>query len=310
MQKPLKKTKNKVLVLSGGFSSERKVSLMTGKCVSDALIKCGYEVVFHDLTSGLDLIKTLNVEKPDVVFNALHGVWGEDGSVQSFLDFLQIPYTHSGMEASVIGMSKLLTKQICLANDIKTAPYEVMTFQELKLKGSCLVYPYVIKPIHGGSSIGVHIIRHPDDLNEVCYKNENCDLMVEKFIPGKELAVAVIDGKACTVTELRPLTPFYDYHAKYTQGLTEHILPADIPQDKLNLAMRTAEKVHHLLGCDSISRTDLRYNEEDGLVVLEINTNPGMTKLSLVPEQASYCGLSYEKLCQILVENAKCRKIE
>lgn len=297
----------KILVLSGGFSAEREVSLVSGKNVAQALKASGYQVVEHDLISTQGLLNVLKSEKPDVVFNALHGNWGEDGAIQAFLDFMQIPYTHSGMEASLVGMNKLMTKKICEKNAIKTAPSEAMTFAEYKAKGTSLAYPYVVKPRNDGSSVGVFIVRSKEDEAEVFYEDENRDLLIEKFIAGHELTVAVIDGKACAVTELKPNTEFYDYKAKYTNGMTNHVLPAQIPEKVAQTAMAYAEKIHKLLDCNTVSRSDFRYNEQDGVVFLEINTNPGMTSLSLVPEQAKYIGISYEKLCSLLVEKAKCR---
>lgn len=302
--------KKKVLVLMGGFSAERDVSLVSGKGVTTALKNCGYEVIEHDLTDVYKFMNILKNEKPDVVFNALHGNWGEDGAIQSFLDLLQIPYTHSGMEASLLGMNKHVTKQICLENDIKTAPYEAMTFKEYKEKGTAVLYPYVVKPRNDGSSVGVFIVRTDKDKNEVFYEDEAREILVEKFIAGKEITVAVIDDKPLAVTELQPTVGFYDYKAKYTDGATRHILPANINKDAYKTAMDYALKVHRLLKCNTLSRSDFRYNEQDGVVFLEINTNPGMTPLSLVPEQAKYIGMSYEDICKKLVENAKCRKIK
>lgn len=302
--------KKKVLVLKGGFSSERDVSLVSGKGVAKALKNCDYNVIEHDLTSIPDFIKTLENEKPDVVFNALHGNWGEDGAIQSFLDLLQIPYTHSGMEASLLGMNKQITKQICVENNIKTAAYEAMTFKEYKEKGTAVLYPYVVKPRNDGSSVGVYIVKTDEDRKKVFYEEDDREILVEKFIDGKEITVAVIDDKPIAVTELKPLTEFYDYAAKYTDGITTHVLPANIDKDAYNTAMDYALKVHKLLKCNTLSRSDFRYNPEDGVVFLEINTNPGMTPLSLVPEQAKFVGMSYEDVCKKLVENAKCRKIK
>lgn len=299
----------KVLVLSGGFSAEREVSLTSGKGAAVALRNKGYQVVEHDLQSGAEFFKVLCQEKPDVVFNALHGNWGEDGEIQGFLDILQIPYTHSGLEASVIGMDKRLCKELCANVGIKTAPYQALRFAEFKQSGTMLSYPYVVKPQRDGSSIGVFIVKNDEDKKRVFYQDENRALLVEKYIAGQEITVSVIDGKACGVTELRPQTNFYDYHAKYTEGVVRHILPAEIPQEALKTAKMYAEKIHDILKCNTVSRSDLRYNEEDGVVFLEVNTNPGLTPLSLVPEQAKYIGISYEDLCQKLVENARCRKI-
>lgn len=300
----------KILVLSGGFSAEREVSLVSGKGAAEALRECGYEVIEHDLTSVPEFLKVLQEQKPAAVFNALHGNWGEDGEIQGFLDMLQIPYTHSGLAASFLGMNKLLTKEICRINGIKTADYRTLTYGEFKKRGAGMDFPYVLKPQSDGSSVGVFIVKNKEDEGKVCYDDEACGLLAEKYIAGKELTVAVIDGKACAVTELRPVKGFYDYKAKYTNGATMHILPAEIDERTAKTAMEYAEKIHKLLGCNTLSRSDFRYNDDDGVVFLEINTNPGMTPLSLVPEQAKYAGISYPELCKKLVENALCRKIK
>lgn len=299
----------KVLVLMGGFSAEREVSLVTGKCVAKALKEGGYEVIEHDLQNGFELAEVLKKEKPDVVFNALHGNWGEDGEIQGFLDVLQIPYTHSGLRASLLGMDKALTKELCLQNGIKVPQGEKMTFKKFKEKGTFLKLPYVIKPVSDGSSVGVFIIHDKKDLDAVKYDDENRELLIEEFIEGKELTSMVLGTKAHVVTELRPTVEFYDYKAKYTDGMTTHVLPAEVPEDVANRCKLYSETLHAALGCNGVSRCDFRYNPKDGVVLLEINTNPGMTNLSLVPEQAKYIGISYERLCSYLVESASCRKI-
>ena len=300
----------KVLVLKGGFSAERDVSLVSAEGVANALRNCGYEVIEHDLISTYDFIDTLKAQKPDVVFNALHGNWGEDGAIQALLDLLQIPYTHSSMEPSLLGMNKHITKQICIENKIHTAPFEAITFKEFKEQGTTIAYPYVVKPRNDGSSVGVFIVKNDADKIQVNYDDDEREILVEKFIEGKEITVAVVDDKPLAVTELRPTRDFYDYSAKYTNGATTHIIPADIDKNAYQTAMDNALKIHKLLKCNTLSRSDFRYNEKDGVVFLEINTNPGMTPLSLVPEQAKYVGMSYEDICKKLVENAKCRKIK
>lgn len=300
----------KVLVLKGGFSAERDVSLVSAEGVANALRNCGYEVIEHDLISTYDFIDTLKAQKPDVVFNALHGNWGEDGAIQALLDLLQIPYTHSSMEPSLLGMNKHITKQICIENKIHTAPFEAITFKEFKEQGTTIAYPYVVKPRNDGSSVGVFIVKNDADKRQVNYDDDEREILVEKFIEGKEITVAVVDDKPLAVTELRPTRDFYDYSAKYTNGATTHIIPADIDKNAYQIAMDNALKIHKLLKCNTLSRSDFRYNEKDGVVFLEINTNPGMTPLSLVPEQAKYVGMSYEDICKKLVENAKCRKIK
>ena len=299
----------KVLVVKGGFSSEREVSLVSGENIATALREKGYDVIEHDLTDTHAFLDVLRDIKPDVVFNALHGNFGEDGEIQGLLDMLQIPYTHSDLKASVLGMNKELAKQIALRNGVQTAPFEVMTYRQFQANGTQLDMPYVVKPSSDGSSVGVFIVRQKEDLEQVNYPDENTSLIVEKYISGRELTVAIVKDKACAVTELRPKKAFYNYKAKYTPGATEHILPANLPSDIYQKALDNALKMHQFLGCHIVSRSDFRYNEDDGLVFLEINTNPGMTPLSLVPEQAKYVGISYEDLCATLVENAVCRKI-
>ncbi len=300
----------KVLVLKGGFSSEREVSLICGKNIVSALKTKGYDVVEHDLRDGYTFFKFLQKEKPDVVFNALYGNFGEDGEIQGFLDILQIPYTHSGVRACVLGMNKVLTKEFAIKYGIQTPPYEKLTYAEFKKRGTKFEMPYVIKPQSDGSSVGVFIVKSHQDLKKVCYEDEDRELLVEKYIPGRELTVCVLNDKPCAVTELKPKTDFYDYEAKYTDGMTMHILPADLPTDVYQRALDCALKIHRALGCNGISRSDFRYNEKDGLMFLEINVNPGMTSLSLVPEQARYVGISYEDLCSSLVEKAQCRRIK
>lgn len=300
----------KVLVLSGGFSAEREVSLVSGQGVAEALKNGGYEVVCHDLKDMAEFIRVLNAEKPDVVFNALHGNWGEDGEIQALLDMLQVPYTHSGMLASAIGMNKVLTKMLVSQAGVKVVQGDKMKAGTFKQLAKDLPMPYVVKPVSDGSSVGVYIIRKPEDADAAVYDNDETEVMVERFIDGKELTCMCLQGKAYVVTELRSKVNFYDYHAKYTNGATEHILPAEIPEDVAETCKRYAEIVHRTLGCRTVSRCDFRYNPADGVVFLEVNTHPGLTPLSLVPEQAKYAGISYEQLCAMLVEDAGCRKMQ
>lgn len=299
----------KVLVLCGGFSAEREVSLVTGKSVAEALIKRGYNVVEYDLTDGFKFVECLQKEKPDVVFNALHGNFGEDGEIQGMLDILQIPYTHSGLKASALGMDKDLTKKIAKKHGVRVPKGEKMTYRQFKERGTVLSFPFVVKPVSDGSSVGVFIIRNKEDLKQVSYNNDDRQLLIEEFIEGKELTCMVLGSKAYVVTELCPTVEFYNYKAKYTEGMTRHILPAEIPEEIAETCKHYAEVMHDVLGCRGVSRCDFRYNPQQGVVLLEINTNPGMTSLSLVPEQAKYAGISYEKLCSYLVESASCRSM-
>lgn len=298
----------KVLVLMGGFSAERDVSLSSGEDIAKALQSKGYDVILYDLQDAWDFVRVLKKEKPDVVFNGLYGNWGEDGAIQGMLDLLQIPYTHSGMRASMVGMDKHLTKYVAKTCGIRVAQSQKMTAREFFKNGTIVPMPYVVKPISDGSSVGVFIVRSQEDILKVKYKDLDREVMVEKYIPGRELTVMCLEDKAYVVTELRAGNEFYDYEAKYTGGVTQHVLPAEIPYEVSEICKAYAEKLHQALGCNTVSRVDLRWNEEDGVVLLEINTNPGMTALSLVPEQAKYAGISYADLCDRLVCGAKCRK--
>lgn len=300
----------KVMVLMGGFSSERDVSIQSGKGIAKALKRKGYDVITHDLSDTQKFICALNENKPDVVFNALHGNWGEDGSIPALLDLLQIPYTHSGMTASCIGMNKYLCKLIAEKAGIKTAFGRKMTAREFIAIGATIARPFVVKPVSDGSSVGVFIVEKPEDIFKIRYNDPNTELIVEKYIPGKELTVMCYHGKAHVVTELKTKEGFYDYEHKYTAGTTFHVLPAELPKEATELCLSYAEMMHAKLSCKTVSRSDFRYNPEDGVVFLEINTHPGMTALSLVPEQAKYIGVSYEELCQNLVEEASCRPLK
>lgn len=300
----------KVMVLMGGFSSEHDVSLQSGTAIASALKKRGYNVIEHNLTDSKKLISDLNQEKPDTVFNALHGNWGEDGTIPALLDLLQIPYTHSGMTASSIGMNKYLTKLIAEKAGIKTATGKKMTAKEFISIGATLPRPFVVKPVSDGSSVGVFVVEKPEDIFKIRYDDPTTELLIEKYISGQELTVMCYQGKSHVVTEMKPLKGFYDYTNKYTTGKTEHILPANIPDNITKTCLKYAETIHNLLGCKTVSRSDFRYNPQDGVVFLEINTHPGMTGLSLVPEQAKYIGISYEDLCVTLVEEASCRPLK
>lgn len=298
----------KVLLVYGGFSAEREVSISSEKDIATALKSKGYEVIEHDLTDVWKFVELLYNERPDVVYNGLYGNWGEDGEIQGMLDMLQIPYTHSSLKASAIGMDKALTKAIAAQNGVKTARGQVMSYAQYLQKKSGLELPYVVKPVADGSSVGVFIVQKPEDADNVRYESENAKLLVEEYIAGRELTVMCLNGKAHVVTELKASNEFYDYEAKYTAGKTQHILPANLPEDVTHTCLKYAEVVHKALGCNALSRCDFRYNEKDGVVLLEINTNPGMTSLSLVPEQAKYAGISYADLCDMMVKAAMCRQ--
>ena len=300
----------KILLLYGGFSAEREVSISAKDDISSALKSKGYEVIEHNLVSVWNLLETIKEIKPDVVYNGLYGNWGEDGEIQSLLDMLQIPYTHSSAKSSVLGMDKDLSKLIAAQNGVKIARGVKTTFAEYKKNGSPVKFPYVVKPVADGSSVGVFIVKNEQDAQKVNYPSSDAQILVEEYIAGRELTAMCLEGKAYCVTELKAKNEFYDYEAKYTSGMTEHVLPAQISDNVANTCKRYAEIMHKALGCNTLSRCDFRYNEQDGVVFLEINTNPGMTKLSLVPEQARYVGISYADLCDKLVKNATCRKMK
>jgi D-alanine-D-alanine ligase len=299
-----------VAVLMGGWSKERPVSLMSGNGVADALEKVGYKVSRVDMDRNI--AATLTSLKPDVVFNALHGVPGEDGSVQGMLDLMGIKYTHSGMVTSVIAIDKELTKQRLVPAGIPM-PKGKMVSSESLYSEDPLARPYVLKPVNEGSSVGVAIITaegnygNPISRDAVGPWQEFDELLAEPFIKGRELTVAVLGGKALCVTELVPKSGFYDFDAKYTDGLTEHVCPAQIPEDIADYMMELALRAHQMLGCKGASRTDFRWDDDlgrNGVFVLETNTQPGMTPLSLVPEQAREMGISYEQLVDLLVKEA------
>lgn len=298
----------KVLLVYGGFSAEREVSLSSKNDIAAALKSKGYTVIEHNLTDVWTFLDILKTEKPDVVYNGLYGNWGEDGEIQGLLDMLQIPYTHSGLKTSALGMDKYLTKLLASAAGVKVAQGEKTTAAAYLQNGTKVPYPYVVKPVCDGSSVGVYIVHNAEEEKNVTYTDSNLPLLIEQYIAGRELTAMCLNGKANVITELKTDCSFYDYQAKYTSGKTHHILPAELPEDVAETCKRYTETVYKALGCRSVARCDFRYNEKDGAVLLEINTNPGMTALSLVPEQAKYLGISFADLCDILVKKAACRK--
>ena len=298
----------KILLLYGGFSAEREVSISSENDIAGALKSKGYEVLEHDLTDVWKLLETIKSEKPDAVYNGLYGNWGEDGEIQSLLDMLQVPYTHSSAKASALGMDKNLSKMIAAQIVVKKKKKKKTTFGKYRQNGTSVKIPYVVKPVADGSSVGVFIIKNKQDEKNVKYADENAEILIEEYIEGRELTVMCLEGKAYCVTELKAQNEFYDYEAKYTNGMTQHILPAQIDEETADTCKRYAEIMHKAVGCNTLSRCDFRYNPQDGVVFLEINTNPGMTGLSLVPEQAKYVGISYADLCEKLVQNASFRK--
>jgi D-alanine-D-alanine ligase len=299
-----------VAVLMGGWSAEREVSLMSGAGVADALESLGHRVTRIDMDR--ELAQRLQEAKPDLVFNALHGTPGEDGTVQGLMDLMGLKYTHSGLAASVIAIDKELTKQALVPHDIRMPEGRVVESESL-YSADPMARPYVLKPVNEGSSVGVAIVTANGNYGDPIGRDvagpwqEFDRLLAEPFIPGHELTVAVLGDEALAVTELKPSQGFYDYDAKYTDGLTTHVCPAAIPDDIAAATMDMALRAHRLLGCKGTSRSDFRWDEEqglEGLYLLEVNTQPGMTPLSLVPEQARYRGLSYAELVRRIVEEA------
>lgn len=300
----------RVAVLMGGISSEREISLQSGQGVLQALNEAGFSAFPIDLTHNLDeFVQILKREKPDVVFNALHGKYGEDGCVQGVLNLLQIPYTHSGVAASAVAMNKRLAKKIATDIGLMVAGGVMVEKRDI-LENDPIAMPYVIKPDDEGSSVGVFIIKTVADKKKMLGQWAfNKPVMMEEYIDGIEISVAVSDEKAFGVVEIVPQTGFYDFTNKYAEGGAKHIIPARIPEKIYDEAMHQALLMHKELGCRGVSRSDFRYDntgDNDRLVFLEINTNPGMTPVSLVPELAKYQGISYKELVVWLVERAKC----
>nr|WP_025290302.1 D-alanine--D-alanine ligase [Sphingomonas sanxanigenens] len=305
-----------IAVLMGGWSSEREVSLMSGNGVADALESRGHRVTRIDM--GHDVAEKLAAAAPDVVFNALHGTPGEDGTIQGLLDLMGLTYTHSGLATSVIAIDKQLTKMVLAPHGVRMPGGHVVTSESLYL-GDPLPRPYVLKPINEGSSVGVAIVTaggnygDPIGRDTVGPWNAFESLLAEPFIRGRELTTAVLDDRALAVTELKPKSGFYDYESKYTDGLTEHVCPANIPEEIAAACLDMALKAHRVLGCKGTSRADFRWDDErgvDGLYLLEVNTQPGMTPLSLVPEQARFIGMDYASLCEAIVREALAGKGE
>jgi len=299
-----------VAVLMGGWSAEREVSLVTGAGVADALESRGHQVTRIDMDRNVAQI--LAAVRPDVVFNALHGTPGEDGTVQGMMDLMQIAYTHSGLETSVIAIDKELTKMVLTPHGIRMPAGRIVESESL-YEGDPLPRPYVLKPVNEGSSVGVAIVREGGNHGDPISRGTEGPwlhferLLAEPFIRGRELTVAILDDEALAVTELRPKSGFYDYDAKYTDGLTEHVCPAEIPAEIAEATLAMALKAHRILGCKGASRADFRWDDEKGeagLYLLEVNTQPGMTPLSLVPEQARARGIDYAELVERIVEAA------
>jgi D-alanine-D-alanine ligase len=304
----------KVAVLMGGWSSEREVSLSSGKACARALREKGYDVTEIDVTRDIPALIAALTPKPDVAFNVLHGPGGEDGVMQGLLESMQVPYTHSGIMASALAMNKQKTKEILKPAGMPVAEGGLVDVADILSGNISIAPPYVIKPNEEGSSVGVFIVREGDNKPPLGLQEWHfgAKALVEKYIPGRELTVAVrgVPGEkaeAFTVTEIIQSNDFYDYEAKYSAGGSSHMLPAPVPQDVFDEVKRLAVLAHEKLGCSGVSRSDFRYDDTKGvggLVFLETNTQPGMTPTSLVPEQAAHMGISFSELVSWMVENA------
>lgn len=299
-------TKN-VAILMGGWSDERDISLQSGQQVLSAAKKLGYNAFSIDVKRNLSsLIKQLD-PAPDVVLNLLHGPGGEDGRIQAVLDILNIPYAFSGVLGSAIAMNKAVSKKIFQWEGLPVADGKAMPVSEAFSK-KAMDFPYVIKPLNEGSSLGIFLVFSESDIpdlpNDWVY---GADVMVEQYIPGREIEVAIMGDRALGAIELRPKQAFYDYQAKYTEGLCQHIMPAEISEDAYAEALKISLKATKALGCQGVSRVDLRYDDVQGepgkFYILEVNTQPGMTSLSIVPEIAQSVGISFEELVKWIIEN-------
>lgn len=298
-----------ITILAGGMSGEREISLLSSASINQALIELGYRVKLIDFRNDLnELLTQLSVQKPDVIFNALHGTYGEDGTVQGFLNILQIPYTHSSALASALGMNKVASKRIVNHAGVPCPRGMVISRQKF-YAGDPLPRPYVIKPINQGSSLGVKIVFKDYDLLEVEQGWDYGDnILVEEYIPGREITVLVMGGVAIGTLEIKTKNQMFDYEAKYTPNKSEHIVPANLPPEIYGASLKMAEAAHNSLGCRSITRVDFRYNDTDigpkGLYFLEINTQPGLTNISLVPDISKNFNISFNQLINWMVENA------
>ncbi|WP_411820751.1 D-alanine--D-alanine ligase [Hyphococcus formosus] len=302
----------RVAVLKGGWSPEREVSLSSGAAAGKALREAGYDVV--EIDADRMVATKLEAEKPDAVFNALHGQWGEDGCVQGLLEVMGIPYTHSGVLASSLAMDKQRAKAVFEDANIPSPPGMIVTRKDAA-GGHVMKPPYVVKPNAQGSSVGVFIVREGDNRPPSELTGEKWTLgdevLVEKFIPGRELTVSVMGDRALCVTEITTALAFYDYEAKYAAGGSKHVLPAEIPADITERCLDLALRAHQSLGCRGLSRADFRYDpdaEGEQVYCLEVNTQPGLTPTSLSPEQAAMLGITFPELCAWMVEDASCQR--
>ena len=303
--------KKKVLILSGGISKERLISLDTGLQVAKELKINGYKVKISEPNSNLE--KNIKNFKPGVIFNALHGQFGEDGYIQSILERYHIPYTHSGVIASAIAMDKEISKKIFIKNKLNTPKfftysYDIKNVDLLKKINNKLKFPVVVKPINEGSSVNVYICNKKNIIRTLNLIKQYKKIMIEEFIGGREIQVAIMGDKKLGAIELKPKRKFYDYKAKYNSSAkTKHIIPVDLPKKKLNEVLNISLKAHKLIGCKGVTRSDFKF-KNGKFYLLEINTQPGMTKLSLVPEIAAFKGISFIKLIEWILKDASTKK--
>lgn len=307
-----------VAVLMGGWSGEREVSLVSGAAVNDALKNAGYKVTTIDMGRDIGALLPKLSPRPDVVFNALHGRYGEDGCVQGLLEILNIPYTHSGVIASALAMNKPMAKKVFESVGIRCAPGEIVS-RDVALKRDVMRRPYVVKPLNEGSSLGVRIVTKNDEARPFAHAAwpYGDEVLVERYIPGREITVAVMGDRALGALELRPHSGFYDYDAKYSSDpnrAAEHVVPAPLAKSAYKEVLSLALRAHRALGCRGVSRADFRYDDTKRkgsrkagrFYLLEVNTQPGMTPRSLVPEIAADSGISFQQLVVWMVENARC----
>ena len=303
--------KKKILILSGGISKERLISLDTGLQVAKELKKSGYKIKISEPDNNLE--KNIKKFKPSIIFNALHGQFGEDGYMQTILEQFKIPYTHSGVIASSIAMDKEVSKKIFIKNKINTPKYIKYSFDKKKLDlikiiEKKLKFPVVVKPLNEGSSVNVYICTKKNISRILKSMKSYKQIMIEKFIGGREIQVAIMGNKKLGAIELKPKRKFYDYQAKYnTNAKTQHIIPIDLPKNKLDQVMNMAFKAHKTIGCKGVTRSDFKFFK-DKFYLLEINTQPGMTKLSLVPEIAAHHGISFKNLIEWILKDASTKK--
>ncbi len=303
--------KKKILIISGGISKERAISLDTGRQVAKELIKYKYKVKITE--PNFKLFELVKSYKPNIIFNALHGQFGEDGYIQSILDTFNIPYTHSGAVSSAIAMDKELSKKVFIKNNILTPKYFLYSFDKSKSDLISLIkkklnFPVVIKPLNEGSSVNVFICNKSNIITNLKSLKNYKTIIIEKFIPGREIQAAIIGSKKLGAIELRPKRRFYDYKAKYSsKAKTQHIIPVDLTKKDYNKIMNISLKAHKLIGCQGVTRSDFKFYKGK-FYLLEINTQPGMTSLSLVPEIAAYRGITFIELLENILKDAKSKK--